>query len=290
MIVWVATAGMARGAVTVTDGDSVAATATPSAEGVTSEPEAGGTHLRLSTPAGPVHVFRPGGYDRRTAGVVVYVHGYYVDVDGAWRDHHLAEQFAASHRNALFIAPEAPAASGDHPVWPRLRRLLAITFQQARLPAPRGPLVVAGHSAAYRTIVPWLTEPALHHLILIDALYGKERDFRAWLKRNRANHLTLATRGTAKWANPFLRSLPGSITARRIPDHADQLTRGQRKARVLALRSQYGHFELITEGKALPVLLGRPPLPVVRPADGTRPRRRGATPLLPGPPTGSPER
>lgn len=260
---------------------AAAAATTPSPDDVTSEQEAGGTHLRLATAAGPIHVFRPGGYDRRTAGIVVYVHGYYVDVDRAWRDHHLAEQFAASHRNAVFIAPEAPSAPGDQPVWPHLRRLLTTTFQQARLSAPKGPLVVAGHSAAYRTIVNWLTEPALHQLILIDALYGNEPDFRAWLKKSRANHLTLATRGTAKWANPFVRSLPYAVTARRIPDRADQLTRAQRKARVLALRSQYGHFELITEGKALPVLLGRSPLLLVRAADSPRPRRRGATPLPP---------
>ena len=182
----------------------------------------------------------------------------------AWRDHDRAGQFARSHRNALFIAPEAPAAAEETPAWPRLQGLLTSTLRLARLDPPRGPVVVIGHSAAYRTIVPWLADPTLHHVILVDALYGNEPDFRAWLRRNLSNHLTLAIRGTARWANPFVRALPYAVTARRIPNRADQFTQGQRAARVLALRSQYGHFELITEGKALPVLLGRTPLALIR--------------------------
>src|SRR5204863_9327666 len=67
--------------------------------GVTTESEAGGTHIRIETSSGPVHVFRPAGFDRKTAGVVVYVHGYYTHIDDAWREHKLADQFAASRRN-----------------------------------------------------------------------------------------------------------------------------------------------------------------------------------------------
>src|SRR3954469_10098155 len=77
------------------------------------EPEAGGTHLRVETAHGPVHLFVPGGYRRRDAGVVVYVHGLYVTVDAAWGEHRLAEQVAASGRNAIFSAPAAPATANE---------------------------------------------------------------------------------------------------------------------------------------------------------------------------------
>ena len=221
------------------------------------EQEAGGSHMRLETNHGPVHLFRPSGFDRKTAGVVVYVHGYYTHIDEAWYEHKLAEQFAASRRNALFIAPEAPAAPEEKPSWTSLRRLLTLVFRMSRVREPAGPLVVVGHSGAYRTLVPWLDEPALHQLILIDALYGNEPDFLDWLARERINRMTLVVKGTGKWADPFVKSLPYAITLPRIPAAITDLSRPARAAKLLCLRSQYGHFELITEGRVMPVLLGR---------------------------------
>ena len=85
----------------------VLASATEHRGSVATDIEADGTHYRVQTEHGPVHLFRPAGYDRRTAGVVVYVHGLYTSVDQAWKDHRLATQFAASGANALFIVPEA---------------------------------------------------------------------------------------------------------------------------------------------------------------------------------------
>jgi alpha/beta hydrolase family protein len=233
---------------------------------VASEPEAGGTHTRLETRHGPVHLFRPAGFDRKTAGVVVYVHGYYTHIDEAWQEHKLAQQFAASRRNALFVAPEAPAAPEEAQSWTSLRRLLATVLRSARVGTPAGPIVVVGHSGAYRTLVLWLNEPSLHQLILVDALYGNEPDFLEWLARERSNHMTLVVKGTAKWADPFVRKLPYAMTVPQIPSSIYELSREQRAAKLLCLRSQYGHFELITEGRTLPVLLGRGGLrPIPRP-------------------------
>ena len=235
--------------------------------GVRSEPERGGTHFRVLLPQGPVHVFRPAGYDRRTAGIVVYVHGYYVHVDDAWREHRLAQQFTSSRRNALFVVPEAPAAPEELSRFTQLRSLLSRTLRRAGLPAPRGPLTVCGHSAAYRTIAPWLTEPSLRNVILIDALYGNEAEFRAWVDGDPRNRLTLVVKGTAKWADPFVQALPYAVTVPEIPPSPTRLSRAERTARVLSLRSQYGHFELITDGKVLPFLLtGRTTLPAVVPS------------------------
>ena len=67
--------------------------------------------------------------------------------------------------------------------------------------------------------------------------------------------MTLIVKGTARWADPFVRSYRRAITLPRIPDSFDELSRAQRTAKLLCLRSQYEHMELITEGKTLPVVL-----------------------------------
>jgi hypothetical protein len=143
-----------------------------------------------------------------------------------------------------------------------VRRLLTIVFRSTKVPAPPGPLIVVGHSGAYRTLVAWLDEPALHHLILVDALYGNEPDFLDWLAKERGNRMTMVVKGTGKWADPFVKSLPYAITLPRIPASPADFSRAERTAKLLTMKSQYGHFELITEGRVLPVLLGRTTLRV----------------------------
>ena len=125
--------------------------------------------------------------------------------------------------------------------------------------------MAAGHSGAYRTLVEWLGDPALRTLILIDAIYGKQDEFRDWLDADPAHKMTLVVKGTARWADPFVRGYPRAITLPRIPDSFDELTRAQRTAKLLCLRSQYEHMELITEGKTLPVVLRRTALGRVPP-------------------------
>src|SRR5262249_17557829 len=85
---------------------------------------AAGHHGRLATGHGPVHVWAPAGYHADGAATVIYIHGYYTDVDQAWNDHRLAEQFALSALNALFIVPEAPAHARNSVSWPELTTLL----------------------------------------------------------------------------------------------------------------------------------------------------------------------
>ena len=166
--------------------------------------------------------------------------------------------------------PEAPASGTEGSRWTNLRRLLTTVLRRAGLPKPPGPLVLVGHSAAYRTMAPWLVEPALHNVILIDGMYGDEGDFRAWLDRAPSNQMTLVVKGTAKWADPFVKAIPYAVSVPRIPDSIDDLSDEERTAKLLHLGSQYGHFELITEGKTLPVLLRRTRVPLIRRAAGNK--------------------
>jgi hypothetical protein len=224
---------------------------------VAGESEAGGLHYRLETAQGPVHVWTPAGYNRHTAGIVFYVHGFYIHIDEAWKEHELARQFADSGRNALFIAPEAPGDGIEQPVWTDLQALVTAVAVGIGQRAPNGPWVAVGHSGAYRVLVEWLDEPQLHHLVLIDALYGNEQDFRRWLEEDPRHQMTMAVKGTNKWADPFVNASPYAVTLPAIPDDVDALSRHERRAKLLCLQSQYGHFELITWKRTLPVLLRR---------------------------------
>jgi hypothetical protein len=220
---------------------------------------AGGTHWRLLTPNGPVHVWRPPGFDPKTAGVLVYLHGYYTDADEAFEHHRLGEQFRDSRRNALFVVPEAPVSNLDRVRFESLVGLLDTVRSQTKLRVPDGPVVVVGHSGGFRTIVSWLASPLIEQVILLDALYNNEADFAAWLrptpKSAREHRIVLVGFETAERTEQFLASLGGAFVRESIPEQSAQFRRRDRQARVLYIRSQYGHMELVTEGKTLPLLL-----------------------------------
>jgi hypothetical protein len=225
----------------------------------------GGRHWRIDTAHGPVHVWTPPGYRADTAGVVVYVHGYYTDVDAAWDEHHLAAQFAASGRDALFIAPEAPRGNRHDVYWRSLGDLLREVRRHTGLVMPwsepgRG-IVALGHSGAYRTLLEWLDERELAHVVLLDGLYGHEQAFLDWLDEGALRRLTLVGLDTLRWSE--LVSHPAAHQLDWIPDHVADVPEAARTARLLHVRSQHGHMELVTEGKAMPVLLGLSGLPAL---------------------------
>ncbi|MBS1149338.1 MAG: hypothetical protein H6Q89_1036 [Myxococcaceae bacterium] len=230
----------------------------PAASPEPSDPsrEREGHHQRLTTPRGPVHVWRPAGYDPATAGILVYLHGYYVDVDTAWHEHRLVSQFTLSNRNAIFIAPEVPAADEDPVGWPRLAELLEAVSALGEIPLPTGPVVALAHSGGFRTVVPWLASGRLDSVILLDGLYGNEEQFGDWLAEagNHARSLVLAGGATTARTERFLRPIEDALIRDAIPDRPGPNLR-QADARVLFFRSQYGHMELVTEEKAIPSLL-----------------------------------
>ncbi len=240
---------------------------------VTRAPEAGGEHIRIATSRGPVHMWIPPGYRQERAGIALYVHGYYIHVDRAWTEHRLAEQFRASGRDALFIAPEAPAGGGEEVSWPVLGELLLEIRRRTGLRRPWGPVVALAHSGGYRTALAWLEHRPLEQVVLIDALYGEEDAFRAWLEQPRGpagNQLMLVGGDTIRWTEPFVRE-PGSGTpaaiARvfdRLPERAQEVDDRARAAPLLYFRSQIGHMKLVDGGRTIPLLLQLTRLPALR--------------------------
>ncbi len=257
----------------------------------------GGSHWRLLTPKGPVHVWQPRGYDPATAGTVIYVHGYYTNVDGAWVQHALAEQFAASKVNALFIVPEAPSGSSEEVFWPVLGDLLAEVERQLVGTKAHGPIVVAGHSGAWRTLGGW-TEgrgdkgnrgdrgdrgdrddkdaASVEAFVLLDALYGMDDKFQSWLEQHAgANQpcMTLVSKDTASRVPPFLEKISGAKRRATLPESYKDLTVTERSVPVLEITSDLGHMEIVTSGKVLPVLLHRSPLRTLKAASIAKPAR-----------------
>jgi len=219
---------------------------------------ASGEHFRLETPFGPIHLWRPEDYDPRTAGTVIYVHGYFTGADEAWEADRLAAQFEASHQNALFIVPEAPASKYEEVPWKSLESLLRTVDEVGPFPVPTGPVAAVGHSGAFRTILGWLPNPRLHEVILLDGLYNGQRDFSAWLRSSpgtRSHRMILVASATRRKSDRFARRQPGVARRPSVPVEFSQLTPRERHASLIYLRSQYTHSEMISSGRVIPVLL-----------------------------------
>jgi hypothetical protein len=210
---------------------------------VTAHADAADPHVRLATAHGPVHLWTPPTYDAATAGIVLYVHGYYTTADKAWVDHHLADQFLASGRNALFVVPEAPAGLRPAVHWPSLHDLLLEIRVQTGRSLPPGPMVAVFHSGGYRTAVLWLEHPELREIVLLDAMYDEEDTFAAWLRipRKRPNRMILVGADTLRWTEPFARENRGTD--------------------LHYVRAGDSHMDLVVAGATIPALLQLTALP-----------------------------
>jgi hypothetical protein len=220
-------------------------------------------HLRMKTPNGPVHVWSPANYDRDTAGIVVYIHGYFTDVDRAWKYHRLPKQFAASSINALFIACEAPTGLRDSVKWNSLDDLLEAVNEQVPGDLPEGRVIVVGHSGAHRTISQWLHEQRIDTIVLVDALYDNPEKFAAWLHEDPDRRLIDAAVLTRPWTDALHAALPETLLFRRFPPASAGRLEGARGARVVYVHSQHDHMSLVTGGVALPMLLRALTLPTI---------------------------
>ena len=223
---------------------------------------AGGKHWRIKTSQGAVHVWIPSGYDRATAGTVVYVHGYWTDADGAWKEHELGKQFRASHQNAMFIVPDAPASNDDGVNWPALTDLRK-AVARANLHLPDGPVIVMGHSGAFRTIMQWVDHRLVDQIILLDAMYAGESAFDEYIasgKHADEHKLIVVAASTAEESAAFAKKYKFAVARERMPDSAGGFSKKERTAKLLYVRSQYEHMQIVTGGKVIPTLLHLTPL------------------------------
>jgi hypothetical protein len=216
-----------------------------------------GKHVRFGTDdKGPVHVWRPSYYRADTASLVIYLHGFYNNADSAFFEHQLATQFRNSGRNALFIVPEAPSWRTDAVIWEDLEELLKQVFERVKVRAPEGSLMVIAHSGAYRTVLAWLEHPKLKQVVLLDALYGGDREFQGWTESSAlaGKQLVMVGFDTAQHAEWFLRNHPRAVRLDDVPYVYDRLP--QPNAPVMYLNSErFDHMGIITDGRVMPFLL-----------------------------------
>ena len=219
-----------------------------------------GEHWRLDSGNGVVHVWRPPGYDARTAGTVVYLHGHRSSADESFNQFAMATQFHRSGLNALFIVPDSTTDGEEGLHWDSLGALLRYVARETGVQRGPGSLVVVGHSGAFRNIVAWLDDREIDDLILLDALYSYEDEFRSWIlssKNAEKKRLTLVSRDTRRNALRFMRGISWSVGVTKIPASYGGLNKRQRDARILNMRSQYEHMEIVTSGHVIPVVLQR---------------------------------
>jgi len=209
-----------------------------------------GEHRRHETPSGPLHVWTPPHYDASSATLVVYVHGYFTSVDDAWERDFLAAQFAASQANAMFVACGAPSGPREPVAWPSLERLVdALAVHEV---APAGAIVAIGHSGAYRTISRWLDHPRLGTVVRLDAAYGEEELYRAWLSKG-SHRLVDIAEETRPWADAVHRAFVDGVRLDAFPTTG--FPDAARSARSVFVVSALGHHALISSGQVLPSVL-----------------------------------
>jgi hypothetical protein len=207
-----------------------------------------GRHWRFETERGPIHVWIPADYDAKTAAAVVFVHGYFTDVDTAWTEYRLAYQFALSGINAMFIAGSSPANKHDTIVWPSITGLLASVAARIDVAMPTKRLAAVGHSGAYRTLATWLTATQLDTVVLLDALYGEYR-FMPWVRESARHRLVNIAYETDHYSDWMHRWLPSTKRVEGLP------LEGFPDSRIVYAKTDVGHWQLVTDGVALPLAL-----------------------------------
>ena len=222
-----------------------------------------GTHWRIQSKNGAIHVWVPPGYDRKTAGLVIYVHGYHVDADAAWKEHNLAEQFRKSRQNALFLVPEAPRSNEDHVYWESLAELKK-TVSSAGMRLPDGPAIAVAHSGGFRTLAHWVDNRLLAQIILLDALYGRQKQFDEFIRTSKyakyRKMVIVAANDTAKNSQEFAKKFPYAAIRDGLPDSYETMSKREKKSKLLYIRSHVSHGSLADGNKVIPLILRITPL------------------------------
>lgn len=224
----------------------------------------------------PVLLYTPPGVISR---VVVYIHGYAIDRPTpppaadpycvyAERVHSLESQFSHAVENGwLVLIPESPKQKRDMVKWMSGTRLL--DFVEKSMPEleiiESVPISVIGHSAAYRTLYHWLSDPSVTDIHLIDALYAYTDEFSRWINNatpglNRKLSLVVGPQGPPRQNSERLIAR-SSVKARvREPLVLDpDLALSDLEAPLFFWRTNLSHMELVKSGKIIPQLIRRIP-------------------------------
>ena len=227
----------------------------PDTAGPIAKAVSAGRHVRIDGPRGPIHVWIPASYHADTGATILYVHGYFDDADTAWTGHQLAQQFALSALNAVFVVPEAPVAQKTPINYPDVGELLRLVQDETGVTRGGALTVAVGHSGAFRTLQAWLDEPLIDQIVMVDAMYGDEDALLGWLRASPRRRLIFVGEDTLLGTESIAGKLPDTVILDRFPPTWDLWPAAARTARSVYVRAQYLHMPLVTEGIVLPSLL-----------------------------------
>jgi hypothetical protein len=138
-------------------------------------------------------VVPPGLHAGRTVDLVFWFHGWHNNIDTALRFYGLADQFAASGRNAILVLPEAAKDAADSYAGKMgqqgmfsllVKDVIDELKRNGIVPkdAVAGHIVLAGHSGAYLAIADILDkgQQSVDEVFLFDALYSYVNTFMRW--------------------------------------------------------------------------------------------------------------
>lgn len=140
------------------------------------------------------------------------------------------------------MVPEAPVGANDGVRWQNMAALLDTVARRGQIEVPTGPSVVMVHSGGWRTLQPWLGTGGIDTVLMLDGLYGVMVGF-----------------DTASQTEKFISAFPDAETIDELPP-LERSRRGSYKGRLLFIRSQYGHMEIVTQGSVIPSVLQLTPL------------------------------
>ena len=225
-----------------------------------------------------VAIFVPKGFRAGDeTSLVFYFHGWRNNVDDTLQKFRVAEQLAASGVNAVLVLAEGPRNSPDSfggkleetGVFASLVNDVLSTLKARGIVASTkpGPIVLAGHSGAYRVMAFILTRGGLtaniREVYLFDALYGQTEKFAHWIDRSGGKLIDIYTPegGTrdeslslmddlGAWDIPFVAVAESAVT----PDLL-------RKNRLVFIDSALEHNDVVAKNEQLRAFLAASSLP-----------------------------
>ncbi len=210
-----------------------------------------------------VMIFLPNGFKSgKTLDVVVYLHGWGNSIDTATAKFRLAEQFAESGKNAVFVFPEGPKFAPDSfggkledscGLQRLLSETLAVLQRTKNIKARLGNVVLSGHSGAYRAIAFMLLRGGVpvREVWLFDALYGQTEKFTHWLehdcKRLRGRFINIYTDdgGTKAESEKLMEDLAAWRIPYSLKSEAELTKQNLKRSPVVFIHTELTHNEVV---------------------------------------------
>jgi hypothetical protein len=218
------------------------------------------SHYRDSS----VAIFIPKGFKQgESTNFVIYIHGWYNNIDSTFAQFRIAEQITDSKINAILIHPEGPKNAPDSfggkleesDGFKRLMdAVLDILVKDTKIKNKNiGSIILAGHSGAYRVMSFILLDGGLTQYIkevyLFDALYGQTEKFTYWLDHSDGRLIDIYTEdgGTKQESRNFMTNLQALGYPFLSRKESDVSTNDLLRNRIVFISSNLKHNDVISK-------------------------------------------